>query len=254
MPRSLGERILHFLRAKAPDEFNSKAIAYALKANESSVRKELSRLLKRDTPVMVKDHRGFYRAKLELPEIRKRLLGKPILLHGIKVEGRCLNPNTKLLFEAISTSKKHYRKRDYYTWAWEGRSVSTTLHQSGFVELWLNTSSNPVDYLAFGRFRSWLEGRIPEYIGDWELVQVDISVDSREFNVTDFKGMRFKVFDNAWLHLYQKTEDILRIEVSMTPRELKFFEAVDMMKALVQIPIDGTYQKTDTDRWDTSFG
>ena len=65
--------------------------------------------------------------------------------------------------------------------------------------------------------------------------------------------MRLKVFDNAWLHLYQKTEDLLRLEVSMVPRELKFTEACDIIRSLVAIPTEQTYQSPVEDRGDFAY-
>ena len=252
LPHSLGHRIILFLRAKAPDEYNAKMISIALSANPSSVRKELSRLLKDPTPKIVKEHRGFYRASTDVGILRRQLLGKPVLFHSLQLEGVIRNKNTKLFFEAISDSKKRYRKRDYYQWAFEGRSVSITLFDSGLIQLWLNASQNPIDYLGWQRFRSWLEGRIPEYLGDLVIKQVDVHCDIREFQIQEFKGMRLKVFDNAWMHLYQKTEDLLRLEVSMVPRELKFVEACEIIKTLVQIPTQSNYEAPDMDPWDFS--
>lgn len=254
LPHSLGERIIHFLRDKAPSEYNAKMIAKILNVNYSSVRKELSRLLKHDPAPIVKEHRGFYRASTDLGVLRRQLLGKPILFHSISLYGHIRNKDTKLIFEALKEDKKVYAKRTYHNWSFEGRNVSVTYFDSGIIQIWLNASQSPLDYLGWGRYRSYLEGRFPgEYIGDFTVKQVDVHCDMREFQVDEFKGMRVKVFDNAWLHLYQKTADLLRLEVSMVPRELKFSEACDIVKTLVQIPAESTYirepQEKD-DRYD----
>ena len=259
MPHSLGERIVLFLRAKAPDEYNAKMIAAILKLNYSSVRKELSRLLKEEPSEIVREHRGFYRATTDLGIMRRQLLGKPVLFHGIELYGQILNKDTKLFFEAISGDKKRYRKRTFMNWNFEGRNVSVTYFDSGVIQIWLNTSDekDALDYLAWGRFRAFLEGRFPgEFVGDFYLKQVDTHCDMREFQVRDFKGMRLKVFDNAWMHMYQKTQDILRLEVSMVPRELKFSEACEIIKTLVQVPTEATYirePQEKTDRFDHSY-
>jgi len=247
LPQSLGGRILSFLRKEAPEEYNAKTIALLLKANPSSVRKELSRLLKQDPPVIVRAHKGFYRATVNVESLRRQIHGKPVLMHGFKFEGFCLKTNTKYLFEAISESFKSYRKRSYYRWAWEGRTVSVTLHDNGFIELWLQTSETPISFPEFQRFHAWLSGRVPDNIDDWYLVQVDTHCDIREFNVKEFRGMRLKVFKNAWLHLYQKTDDILRLEVSLVPRELRFREALDIINELVKVPTRETYERTDSE-------
>ena len=248
LPLLLGERIIMFLRKHAPDEYNSKLIAIAVEAKGSSVRKELSRLLKEPKPKIVREHYGFYRASTDLGIMRRQLAGKPVLFHSLQLEGICHNKNTKLIFAAISESRKHYRKRDYYRWAFEGRTVSITLYENGLLQLWLNASQNPLDYMGWQRFRAFLEGRMPEYIGDLILKQVDVHADIREFQIQEFQGMRLKVFDNAWLHLYQKTEDLLRLEVSTIPRELKFIEACEIIKTLVSIPTEQTYQAPPDDK------
>jgi len=253
LPHLLGERIVMFLRSKAPEEFNGKLIAIGINANYSSVRKELSRLLKDKQPKIVREHLGFYRASTDIGIMRRQLAGKPVLFHSLQLEGICHNKNTKLIFEAISESRKTYRKRDFYRWAFEGRTVSITLYDNGLMQLWLNASTNPLDYMGWQRFRAFLEGRIPEYIGDLIIKQVDVHADIREFQIQEFQGMRLKVFDNAWLHLYQKTEDLLRLEVSMVPRELKFTEACDIIRSLVSIPTEQTYVSPMEDRGDFAY-
>lgn len=242
------------MRSKAPDEFNAKLIALAIKAKPASVRKELTRLVKHPTPKVIRAHHGFYHASTDLGIMRRMLAGKPVQFHSLQLEGFCLNKNTKLIFEAISESRKRYRGRDYYRWAFEGRTVSITLFDNGLMQMWLNASHNPLDFLGWQRFRAFLEGRLPEYIGDFVIKQVDVHVDVREFQVSDFKEMRLKVFDNAWFHLYQKTEDLLRMEVSMVPRELKFVEACEIVRTLVSIPTEQTYQAPAEDKEDISYG
>lgn len=245
-PQPIGSLILDFLRRHSPEEYNAKTIAGALKLNPDTVRKELSRLSKADPPVIVRPHKGFYRATVNVESLRRQIYGKPILMHGFKFEGFCLRTNTKYLFEAISESWKSYRQRSYYRWAWNGRTISVTLHDSGFIELWLQTSDNPITFPEFKDFYSWLSGRVPDNIDDWFLVQVDTHCDMREFNIKDFRGLRLKVFKNAWFHLYQKTADILRLEVSMVPRELRFREALDIINELVKVPTRDTYDRADS--------
>jgi hypothetical protein len=70
----------------------------------------------------------------------------------------------------------------------------------------------------------------------------------------ELKGMRVRVFDNAWFHVYQKTEDILRIEVSMVPKNLKFIEACEIIRGLVAIPTEQTYQSIPEVKEDYSYG
>jgi hypothetical protein len=242
LPLSLGERIVMFLRSKAPEEFNSKLIAIAIEAKDSSIRKELSRLLKDTNPRIVKEHHGFYRASTDLGILRRKLLGKPVLFHGIRLDGYCLEKKLKLLIEAHAECKKRWRKHNWYDLSFEGRNVSVMLVDSGYAQVVLNASANPLDYLGWARFRSFLEGLLPGYIGDFLLKDVDIHCDIREFQLQELKGMRLKVFDNAWFHIYQKTEDILRIEVSMVPKNLKFIEACEIVRGLVAIPTEQTYQ------------
>lgn len=247
LPLSVGGKIILFLRKHCTDEFNSKLIAIGIEEKDSTVRKELTRLLKAKQPKIVREHHGFYRASTDLSIMRRKIAGKPVLFHSLQLEGICHNKNTKLIFAAISESRKTYRKRDFYRWAFEGRTVSITLYDNGLMQLWLNASTNPLDYMGWQRFRAFLEGRIPEYIGDLIIKQVDVHADIREFQIQEFQGMRLKVFDNAWLHLYQKTEDLLRLEVSMVPRELKFVEACEIIRSLVSIPTEQTYQAPPED-------
>lgn len=241
-----------FLRSKAPDTFNSKLIALAIGAKPSSVRKELSRLLKRSKPEIVRECHGFYRASTDLGILRRIAAGKPVLFHNIQIGGICLNKNSKLLIEARVRSKKRYRKRDYYNLSFEGRNLSITMFDSGMIRLELNAAMSPLDYLAWSRYRAYLEGLLGE-IGDLLLTNVDVHTDIREMQLQELKGMRIRVFDNAWFHIYQKTEDILRIEVSMVPKNLKFIEACEIIKGLVSIPTEQTYQFLAQDGGDFSY-
>lgn len=242
-----------FLRSKAPEEFNAKLIALAIKAKPASVRKELSRLQKGAQPKIVKEHHGFYRASTDLGIMRRLLLGKPVLFHGIRLDGYCRMEKVKLLIAAHSECKKRWRKHEWYDLSFEGRNVSVMLVDSGYTQVVLNASTNPLDYLGWARFRSFLEGLLPGYIGDFYLKDVDIHCDIREFQLQELKGMRLKVFDNAWFHLYQKTEDILRLEVSMVPKNLKFFEACLVVQELTGIPTRETYQAIPEDRGDFAY-
>lgn len=252
LPHLLGERILMFLRSKAPDLYNSKLIALAIGAKPSSVRKELSRLLKRPKPEIVRECHGFYRASTDLGILRRIAAGKPVLFHNIQLDGICLRMNSKLLIEARSPCKKTYRKRGYYDLSFEGRNLSVTLYDSGHIHLALNASMAPLDYLAWSRFRAFLEGLLGE-IGDLRLSDVDVHTDIREMQLQELKGMRVRVFDNAWFHIYQKTEDILRIEVSMVPKNLKFIEACEIIRGLVAIPTEQTYSPAAEDRGDFAY-
>jgi hypothetical protein len=242
-----------FLRSKAPDEFNAKLIALAISAKPASVRKELTRLLKSSRPKITREHHGFYRASTDLGILRRIAAGKPVLFHNIQLDGICHAMNTKLLIEARVQCKKRYRKRGYYDLAFEGRNLSVTLYDSGHIHLALNASLNPLDYLGWSRFRAFLEGLLPSYIGDLVLSDVDVHTDIREMQLEQLKGMRVRVFDNAWFHIYQKTEDILRIEVSMVPKNLKFIEACEIIRGLVSIPTQQTYDAPAEDKGDFAY-
>ena len=232
-----------FLRSKAPEEFNAKMIAFAINAKPASVRKELTRLMKVTPPKIVKEHYGFYRCCTDMGILRRIAAGKPVLFHNIQIGGICRIMNSKLLIEARVACKKRYRKRGYYTLSFEGRALSITLFDSGMIRLELNASMSPLDYLGWARYRAFLEGLLGD-ISDLELTNVDVHTDIREMQLQELKGMRIKVFDNAWFHIYQKTEDILRIEVSTVPKDLKFVEACEIIRGLVAIPTEQTYQSS----------
>lgn len=252
MPLSLGERIVLFLRSKAPDEFNAKMIAFAINAKPASVRKELTRLLKLTPAKIVREHHGFYRCCTDLGILRRIAAGKPVLFHNIQIGGICHTMNSKLLIEARVPCKKRYRKRGYYNLSFEGRNLSITLFDSGMIRLELNASTTPLDYLGWARYRAFLEGLLGD-ISDLELTNVDVHTDIREMQLQELKGMRVRVFDNAWFHIYQKTEDILRIEVSTVPKDLKFVEACEIIRGLVAIPTEQTYRPVTADGGDYSY-
>lgn len=227
-------RILEFLIKSSPEDFNSRTISKMLNLKESSVRKELSRLVKQNK--IKRTQKGFYRG-LITPETIKKIEVQELKLHGIKIEFRG-KPNTGYSFEAEGIVNE-YRKRKYYQRIFEGRKISITVHNMGLVEVWIKTSKDPLGYMDFTRFVSYLEGLLGNlfYYGRPTLSQVGLNLDMHILELEGVQKLTLKRFQNAWSSLYRKMEDWLRIETHMSTK-LTLDEALETLKVLQPLRSD----------------
>ena len=239
-PQTTGKRIVSYLRSECPTEYNAKTMSSALGLSEGTVRKTLSLLVKDQRSGVMRSQRGFYHYRTDMEALRRVVRGKPIGLHGIKIEGRSLKEGTRVSFEAASHLKDKDENGKWATYSeeWEGRAISFKLHSCGLIEVWLRSSESPLSFGGFDRFRSWLQGRFPlELVDSWKLVQIDLNVDISELQLLGVKHIRIRDFRGAWFSLYQKNEDILRVEGNLAPKELLLSDAVAILRTLVDSPV-----------------
>jgi len=253
--RTLEQKVEEYLYRTAPEESNSKEISYVLKLNCASVRKVLSRMLAKKESVIQCLHRGFYSHRTTAEVVRKLVVGQRIELHGFKLEGQCRNLNTALSF--ATAAQKTYRKRGYYKETFKGRDVSITVHSMGLVEVFCSTSTVPMNYFDFRDLISWLKGMFAGTIldQDWMLSQVGLNLDSRQLILDDVKSIKLKVFEDAWFQMYQKAQDVLRIEAHLSPK-LPLDVALSILRTLTETnPLGGgsPYQASSTDASDISY-
>ncbi len=245
IPRSetAEQKIVRYLHGIAPEEATPKTISRMLRINHGSVKRELSRILARKLAPIVRTRRGWYRHKLDVDVVAKLDRTKRIGLHGIKLEGTCLQANTGY-FLAREAERK-YRRRGYHRVVFEDREVKVTVHEKGLVEVWLNASDHPIDFHQFDRFQSWLKGAL-HFVATWSwtVKQLALNVDTRELALDGISSVKLTVFRNAWFQVYQRGEDVVRFETHMLP-SLGMEEAIMILRQLVETRIpqrEGAYE------------
>ena len=229
------DRIVDYLYKIAPDELSPKTISRVLKLNHSTVTKAMHRILEEKDAPIICERRGWYRHKLDIDAIAKISKGKRIELHGIKLEGVCLNVNAAYSFAAQAQRK--YRKRGTYKEMFENRVVTITVHEMGLCEVWINTSEVPMDFHQFDRFQAWVKG-ILDIVDpfSWKITQLGLNVDVREMNLEGLTSLKLSVFRNAWFQIYQRGEDAVRFEAHMFPN-LHLEEALTILRQLVETKV-----------------
>ena len=243
------ERVVAFLEANAPMEFNPKFISLKTKATFPSVRQAIKRELESPLPKIVHVRRGWYRAAFNIDRLRSLTTTKRIGLHGIKLEGKCHNANTG--YSLASQSTRKYRKRGIYPDSFNGRVVTITVHSKGLVELWLKTSKNPLGFEEFDKFCYWVYGMFSGVVLEhtWKLSQLGINVDTEVLELDGFKKLSLKHWRNAWFQIYQKEKGLLRQEFHLMP-DLKLQDALTIMHGIIHAHNEGQYTPPPEDEND----
>lgn len=250
----VGDRIIEYLYKIAPDEAMPKTIARVLRLSHGTVRKELVRILARKKSPLICEHRGFYRHRLDIDVIAKLDRTKQIELHGIQLQGVCHQVNGA--YSISRAAKSRYRKRGTYKEMFEDRIVTITVYEKGTVQVWLNTSTNPMSFQQFDRFQAWVKGLL-DFVDErsWVLQQLGLNVDVRRLALEGVSGLKLSTFRNAWFQIYQKAEDMVRFETHMFP-DLRLDEALLILKQLVELkipPREQPYQAPSEDKGDYSY-
>jgi hypothetical protein len=237
--------LVNHLYEIAPEEVTPKTISMDLHLNHGTVKRALRRLLaERDSPI-VSLHRGWYRHKMNIDVIARIDKAKRIELHGIKLEGVCLQDNTGYCL--AGQAKHRYRKRGFYDELFEDRSVRVTVHEMGLVEVWLSTSNKPMSFHQFDRFLSWVKGLLGFVAPwSWQIKQIGLNVDCREMVLDGIRSIKLAYFRNAWFQAYQRGEDTVRFEVHMLPH-MALDEALFVLRQLIETDIpsrDPPYQSS----------
>jgi hypothetical protein len=224
-------RILRFLTLDPSLDYQPKLIALRIKRHHEAVRKALARMLDEEIPPIVQTHRGWYRIAWGIDELKNLENEIRVGLHGLKLQAYLPEhrdaDNTPL---SLSPQKfKEYRKRlSFKDFNFMGYPVTVTVHQTGLVEVFLNSSNNPIGFLDFEKFKFFLQGRFSSVIdwNDWDVVQWGLNADINNMRIEGAKSVKLQVFRDAWFQLYQKREDVVRAEVHST----KSIQAEDIYK------------------------
>ena len=218
-----------FLNANAPNEYNAKTIAANIGVKEGSLRKELSRLCNDEE--IVRAQKGFYRAVITAETILREEY-RNIRLHGVKIEAFCPNKDARPCGDRNNPHAYTYNR------VFEGHRITITIHQKGLYEIFVGSTGNPMDFPAFSRVCSYLEGHLGVDVwhgGRSELVQLGLNIDVVGWRLDGVKSVKLQKFKNAWSQIYQKELELLRVETHITTR-LKLSEAVGILHRLSTPP------------------
>lgn len=215
-------KILDFLRRNAPRSYNSKAIHNYLDIPEKSVKVVLHRLVKKRK--IFRDSKGFYAAYIDI-SLLSQLENPPTTLHGIMLECKTIMQLQKhidgipckeytedaiRLFHALDfTPSTNYR---YNRVVWfEGRRITITIHLKGKIDIYINSTKNPLIYPDFLRILSYLEGFLEKLVPLHnkrvvQLLEVGVAKDYRQLRLDGVKSVTLHSFTNAWSRIYYKDE------------------------------------------------
>lgn len=258
---TLAERILSLLNDNPRMQYNAKAIDRTFSGKDytpnkkriAKIRTELNRLHKKGD--IKKPSRGFYQAKL-VPKTLKILENPPVELHGIKLEMELLQNNKNGIPGIPSRSNNNFsswlsansferttNKRFTCVKFFENRRVTITVHESGFCEIYIRASRNPLVVNDFMRLCDWLNGFFepvtPFRKRNVSLVQVGVARDFESLQMEDVKSVSLRKFVNDWVQIYYKKElGKVRFEHHLTFKrpELSLEEAVNSLKLLTFSP------------------
>lgn len=237
------ERVLKFLQENITYSYNAPTIFRHLKGKIpiNTIRSDLKRLYE-DKTINKIDH-GFYQAKVDFETIDV-LENPPTLLHAItitldspklqKLGQGAINDNCR--FKAwndflmwlecegfiakkynVHGEKQQYTKRIYY----HDRDVAITIHDNCRIILHFGCSQHPMNHNEFKDFYCYVCGYLSElspFCNEF-VTEIGINKDYSELQVTDFRSLRLKDFDNAWMQIYNK-ESIQRVrfECHLNPK------------------------------------
>ncbi len=227
---SIPTKVLRFLRKNAPSQYNCKTIYRHIYPKDNkiddkklgNIKVALCRL--KENGEIRRVTKGFYQAKIDLTLLHQ-LENPATKLHGIMMECRTLKKLQKLkdgipskefngkaltLFNALgflpSTNYRYYRN----LW-FEGRKITITIHLKGKIDVYINSSKNPITYPEFLKFLTFLDGFL-EKLAPFRkrkvvrLKQVGLAKDFRMLRLEGIKSVSLKNFTNAWARVYYKDD------------------------------------------------
>lgn len=263
------KKVLDFLRKHAPHSYNAKTIHRMLKIPLNSVRVALIRLEKKIK--IFSDSKGFYAAYIDI-DLLNQLENPPTTLHGIMLECKTIKKLQKAidgipskeytdqslqLFNALDfTPTTNYR---YYRTLWfEGRKITITIHLKGKIDIYINSSKNPLIYPDFLRVLTYLEGFL-EKIAPLQnrkvtqLLEVGVAKDYKQLRLDGVKSVTLHAFTNVWSRIYYKDEKTgTRFEHHIEAR-MTLDDALKSLSILTN-PINYRYESKSEDPKDPSYG
>lgn len=242
-------RIVDYLLNIAPQEVMPKTIARVLRIPHNTAKSECMRILAESDSPIVRTRRGWYRHRMSLETVRGMPGQKRIGLHGIKLEARRNQDNTGY---CLAGKYRYYNQRRYWKRLFNGHWVTITVHDWDLVEVWVNASKNPLDLPEFERFIGYVTGLL-EFVplSSWHLIQLGYNFDVCGLKLEGLKGARLDVASKAFMQIYQKGEDVVRMECHDVPR-MGIVEAMMVFKQILEHPRNESYRPAEPDPDDYS--
>ena len=228
-------KVLEYINNNADLQMQPKTIARDLKLKHNTVKVICYRLHKEGE--ILKTVNGFYQSK--------KITVKPnnaryheLKLHRIHIITDDLNENETLKGDGVPICNPKietmtHRHRINHAIVEErefnGRWFTFTHHyqKSNKIEIRSKLTDNPMSYHDFRYFTAFLSGLYPYIpLSKYKIVEIEFNIDIRVFGLDDKNAtLNLKLFENAWLKMYQKTKDMIRIETYVHDR-------IDMATAL----------------------
>lgn len=258
--RNLRDRIVAFLEANAPMEFNPRFIAMKLKASYPAVRQSIQRELENPDSDIVRARRGWYRVAYTVDQLRTLKGEKRVGLHGLHFSGVCHNDPTRLFL--VKNAPYRYKNMGIYSLSFHGRPVTIEVYKnSPTVSVWLKASQNPLSLEEFDKFcyfiYGWAEGKyLPE--GGWIVKQYGFNLDMYGLDMTKsgYKTLTLSSFRKMWVQVYQKGKDMTRVEVHGVSDQLTEKDLMRVVSTFVGI-VEGRQDLPPSlpmDKNDPAFG
>ena len=221
---TLRDRILNLLDQHPDTEYNAKTIARKLKANYSSVRKELRRMVKEGLIEEVHKKKGrdkngniiysewsWYRSKNTIVSSKGVVYPTPEI-HGIKLEyrGDCHIFKTGSFLStnfAAYTLHRHRKNHALVINAYpyiegEHRDITITIHDN-LLEIWVKVTDKPLTPAGLMELSAWLQGKFNLDPSQFKLVQYGLNYDFPGLQMDGVKSLTLKQFSNALIRVYQ---------------------------------------------------
>jgi len=272
------KKVLDFLRSNANHPYNAKTIDRAIygkkdykndKKRMGTIKTILSRLAKNGTIRRVS--RGFYQANINTSMLHQ-LENPPTLLHGIMLDCRtteklqkCIHgiPSKEYTDEAlelffalgfVSTTNYRYHNDLWY----EGRKITITVHLKGKIDVYINSSNNPIDYPGFLKILAFLDGYLVNLAPFRDrkvvrLLEIGVAKDFKQLRLEGAQCISLKAFTNAWARVYYKKDiNATRFEHHLTPN-MTLDDALKSLSILTN-PINFRYEPKPEDPNNPAYG
>ena len=243
--QDLRERVVAFLEANAPSEFQIKFISSKLKGVKyEAVKKCIQREMDNPKSQIVRVREGWYRIARTPEQLANVATAKRLGIHGIQIQGKC--PDDPLRYDLYQNAPFKNNNHGVYSYEFNSRAITITVYRrSHTIDVWLKATKNPLDFQEFNEFGYFLLGWSQGKVGEptWQVKQWGWNMDFVNLDMTKsgFKKMSLKTFTNAWFQIYQKQMDLLRVEIHWTPRELALQDVMRVFAGMHSLA-EGTEQ------------
>jgi len=242
-------QILAYLQKEPKHSFTPRTLHRIFKEKIliNTIRQALRRLEKKGK--LIRETHGYYRAKMTA-DILHFMETPPTLLHGIKLECQSIqklqntiegitsqNYNDTVLkwFDALGfTPSTNYR---YGKELWfDSRRIKITVHLKGLIEIFINSTKNPLSYPEFCKLLDYLNGYLepitPFDSRNVRLVQVGAAKDYYDLRMEGVSCISLHKFVNDWSKIYYKDDiNATRIERHLTCN-IQLDEALNTLSVL----------------------